>query len=85
MLHHGSLVLNSSMDEIRQSYRQIDVAFSHPIDQATMLMPGVEGIQCNGRQMRITVRENAELVMGRAKDLGALSVDCGPLGLREIH
>ncbi|HMH16175.1 MAG TPA: ABC transporter ATP-binding protein [Edaphobacter sp.] len=84
MLHRGSLVLDLSMDEIRQSYRQIDVAFSHPIDQAAMLMPGVEDIQSNGRQMRITVRENAELLMGRAKDLGALSVECGPVGLREI-
>jgi ABC-2 type transport system ATP-binding protein len=84
MLHRGSLVLDSSMDEIRRSYRQIDVAFSHPIDQAAMLMPGVENIQCNGRQMRITVRENAELVMGRAKDLGAVSIESAPVGLREI-
>ena len=84
MLHRGSLVLDTSMDEIRRSYRQIDAAFAHPIDQAAMLMPGVEDIQCNGRQLRITVRENAELVMGRAKDLGALSVECGSVSLREI-
>lgn len=84
MLHRGSLVLDSSMDEIRQSYRQIDLGFSHPIDQSVMLMPGVETIQCNGRQMRITVRENAELVIGRANDLGAVSVESVPVGLREI-
>jgi len=42
MLHRGSLVLDSSMDEVRQSYRQIDVGFSHSIDQSAMLMPGVE-------------------------------------------
>lgn len=84
MLHHGSLVLDSPMDQMRQSYRQIDVGFSHPIDQSAMLMPGVESIQCNGRQMRITVRENAELVMGRANDLGAVSVESVPVGLREI-
>jgi ABC-2 type transport system ATP-binding protein len=84
MLHRGSLVLDSSMDEIRHSYRQIDLGFSHPIDQSAMLMPGVESIQCNGRQMRITVRENAELVIGRANDLGAVSVESVPVGLREI-
>jgi len=84
MLHRGSLVLDSSMDEVRQSYRQIDVGFSHPIDQSAMLMPGVESINCSGRQMRITVRENAELVMGRANDLGAVSVESAPMGLREI-
>ncbi len=32
MLHRGSLVLDSPMDQMRQSYRQIDVGFSHPID-----------------------------------------------------
>jgi ABC-2 type transport system ATP-binding protein len=84
MLHHGSLVLDSTMDEIRQSYRQIDLGFSYPIDQSVMLMSGVETIQCNGRQMRITVRENAELVIGRANDLGAVSVESVPVGLREI-
>lgn len=84
MLHRGSLVLDSPMDQLRHSYRQIDVGFSHPIDESAMLMPGVESIQCNGRQMRITVRENAELVMGRANDLGAVSVESAPVGLREI-
>ena len=84
MLHRGSLVLDSSMDQLRQFYRQIDIGFSHTIDQSAMLMPGVESIQCDGRQMRIMVRENAELVIGRARDLGAVSVDSAPAGLREI-
>lgn len=45
MLHRGSLVLDSSMDQLRESYRQIDVDFSHPVDQSAMLMPGVEHIR----------------------------------------
>lgn len=84
MLHRGSLVLDAPMDEVRQSYRQVDVAFSHQIDESAMLLPGVESIHSSGRQIRIIVRENAELVMGRANDLGAVSVDSGPIGLREI-
>lgn len=34
--------------------------------------------------MRIAVRENAELVMGRANDLGAVFVESAPVSLREI-
>ncbi len=84
MLHRGSLVLDSPMDRLRESYRQVDVGFSHLVNPSAMLMPGVENIRCDGRQMRITVRENAELVMGRANDLGAISIESTSLGLRDI-
>ncbi len=84
MLHRGSLVLDASLEDMRQSYRQIDLVFPSLPDESDVRLAGVESIRATGRHMSVVVSRNAEMVIERAHDLHASSVEVSPVGLREI-
>jgi ABC-2 type transport system ATP-binding protein len=84
ILHKGRLVLNASLDNIRESYRQVELVFPTLPSEADVRLAGVESIQTKGRQMRVVVSSNAELLVERAHDLHASSVEVVPIGLREV-
>lgn len=84
MLHEGSLVLDASMDNMRQSYRQIDLVFPSPPSESDIRLAGVESIRASGRQISVVVSRNAEMLIERAHDLHASSVEVSAVGLREI-
>jgi ABC-2 type transport system ATP-binding protein len=84
MIHRGSLVLDASVDHIRQGYRQIDLVFPSLPDESDVRVAGVERIRASGRQMRVVVSKNADVVIERAHDLHASSVEVSPISLREI-
>ncbi len=84
LLHQGGLVLDASMDDMRQSYRQIDLVFPSLPNESDVRLAGVESIRASGRQMCVVVSRNAEMLIERAHDLHASSVEVSPIGLREI-
>ena len=84
VLHQGRLVLDASMDDMRQSYRQIDLVFPSLPNESDVRLAGVESIRASGRQMSVVVSRNAEMLIERAHDLHASSVEVSPIGLREI-
>ena len=84
LLHQGRLVLDASMDEMRESYRQIDLVFPSLPQESDVRLAGVESIRASGRQMSVVVSKNADMLIERAHDLHASSVEVSPIGLREI-
>ncbi|HUZ03752.1 MAG TPA: ABC transporter ATP-binding protein [Acidobacteriaceae bacterium] len=84
MIHKGRLVMNSSLDDLRESYRQIDLVFSEVPNEVDFWMPGVERILARGAQTRVLVSRNAEQVLERARMYEANSIDVAPISLREI-
>jgi len=84
VLHQGALALDASMDDMRQSYRQIDLVFPSLPNESDVRLAGVESIRASGRQMSVVVSRNAEMLIERAHDLHASSVEVSPIGLREI-
>ena len=84
MIHRGRLVIDASLDDMRQSYRQIDLTFPSLPEEKELRLAGVESIRTSGRQMRVFVSRNAEVVVERARDLHASSVEVASVGLREI-
>jgi ABC-2 type transport system ATP-binding protein len=84
ILHGGRIVMDTSLDYIRQSYRQIDLVFADVPDESNFRMPGVESIRTSGRQMNIVASKNAQMVVERAGELLASSVQVSPLGLRDV-
>jgi len=84
ILHAGRLVLDSSLDDLRQSYRRIDLIFPLiPAEQA-FRMTGVEDVRSRGNQMSVLASTNAEAVVARAHDFRATSIDVTPVGLRDV-
>jgi ABC-2 type transport system ATP-binding protein len=86
ILHQGRLVMDASLDDLRLSYRQIDMVFpSLPAGlQSQLELEGVESIRSSGHQMSIFASRNADAIMERARALHAGSIEVAPVGLREI-
>jgi ABC-2 type transport system ATP-binding protein len=84
ILHAGRLVLDSSLDDLRQSYRRIDLIFpSVPAEHDFRIM-GVEDVRTRGHQMSVLASRNADAVIARAHDFEATSIDVTPVGLRDV-
>jgi len=84
ILDNGQLLLNSSLDQLRQSYRRIELAFAFAPSEHDFRISGVEKIRTKERHMSIFASSNAEAVIERAHDLHAVSVEVAPVGLRDI-
>lgn len=84
ILHQGQLALDASMDDMRQSYRRIDLIFPSLPEDSALRLEGVEEIRTRGRQMSVIASGNAEGIVARAHDFRASSVEISSVGLREI-
>ena len=84
ILDHGQLVMDTELDDLRQHYRRVTLAFAVDLPERAFEMPGVEKVQSRGRQVSVLVSANAEDVVARARSLDALSIDVTPVTLREI-
>ena len=84
ILDNGRLLVNASLDELRQSYRRIDLVFPVPPPEREFQIVGVERIDSKGHEMRVFVSKNAEPVVDRPHNLNAVSVEVAPVALREI-
>ena len=84
ILEKGSLLMDTSLDDLRQFYRRIDLVFATPPQEREFQILGVERIQTKGRQMSVFASKNADAVIERANNLNAVSVEVAPVGLRDI-
>jgi len=84
ILDKGCLLVDTSLDDLRQSYRRIDLAFSSAPIGEEFRIAGVERIQTDGRHLRVFASRNADIVVERARDLNAISVEVSPVGLRDV-
>jgi ABC-2 type transport system ATP-binding protein len=84
ILDNGRLLVNASLDRLRQSYRRIDLVFPFPPSEREFVIVGVEKIRTNGNRMSVFASMNAEAVVERARDLNVVSVEVAPVGLRDI-
>lgn len=84
ILEKGCLLVDASLDHLRQFYRRIDLVFSSLPPEREFRISGVERIQTSGRQMCVFASSNADDVIERAREWNAVSVEVAPVGLREI-
>lgn len=84
ILEKGSLLMDTSLDDLRQFYRRIDLVFSAPPQEREFQISGVQRIQTKGRQMSVFASKNADAVIEHANNLNAISVEVAPVGLRDI-
>lgn len=84
ILDKGSLLVDASLDRLRQSYRRINLSFTSVPSEQEFRIAGVEKIRTEGHRMSVLASQNAGAVISRARDLNAESVDVSPVGLRDI-
>jgi ABC-2 type transport system ATP-binding protein len=84
ILEHGRLVADVSLDEIRQSYRQINVVFPFEPANFQVKLDGVSKVETRGRQVRLFATGHLEEIVNWARSFEASAIDVTPLGLREV-
>jgi ABC-2 type transport system ATP-binding protein len=84
ILEKGCLLMDASVDQVRNSYRRIDMVFPTPPSEHDFRIPGVESVKTAGHQMSVFASRNAEEVVERAHSLSAVSVEVAPVGLRDV-
>jgi ABC-2 type transport system ATP-binding protein len=85
ILDKGRLILDATMDDLRQSYRQVTVVFPELPVEREFQFAGVERISTSGYQMAVFTRGSADAVVERARDFHATSIDVAPVALRDIY
>jgi ABC-2 type transport system ATP-binding protein len=84
IIDRGRLVVDLSLDEIRQDHRRITLSFSSQPPEHLFDMPEVQSIETSGRQMVLVSSHGAEAIVERARDVEAVVVDVAPISLREL-
>jgi len=84
MIDRGRLVLDASMDQINEQYRQIQAVFSDPIQERDLRLPGIERVHLQGKNASFVASHNVDSIVKHVQMLRARSVDVLPISLKEI-
>jgi len=84
VIHRGALVMDAAVDELRRSWRRVDIVMPSAPRAEEFQLRGVEKIRTRGQQVSVVVNGNADGVIERARESGANSIDVTPLNLREL-
>jgi ABC-2 type transport system ATP-binding protein len=84
MIDRGKLVLDASMDRLKEQYRQIQAVFAHPIEERDLRLPGVERVRVEGRTVSFVASHNVDFIVEHVRMLRAGSIDVLPISLKEI-
>ena len=84
IMNHGRAVLQEDVDDLRTSWRVIDVA-GHPAPERLQTWAEVDEVTPNGEHIRLHVRTAPDVVVERVRMLGAEVTGVRALTLREIY
>jgi ABC-2 type transport system ATP-binding protein len=84
IIDHGKLVMDLSLDQMRQDFRRITLGFATQQSPEKFRMPGVRQIDIAGRQVVLLANQNADAIVALARGMEPVSVDMAPVGLREV-
>ena len=84
ILEGGRLVADVSLDDIRQSWRRVDVVFPFEPANLDVRLDGVESVQTRGRQMSLCASGHTDEIVAWARSFEASAIEVAPLGLRDV-
>ena len=84
MMDKGEIVLDRSMDSLRNDYRHVEAVFPTAIARGDLDIPGVHRVRSNGSMVSVIAAGNIDVIIQQARAMQATSVDVSPLSLKEI-
>jgi len=84
IIDHGKLVMNFSLEDMRQHYRRITLGFAEQQPKEKFRIQGIQQIQTSGRQVVLLANQNADAIVDLARTMEPVSLDVSPVGLREV-
>jgi ABC-2 type transport system ATP-binding protein len=84
IIDRGRAPVAGSLDDLRQSFRRIQLVFDAEAPAATFRAPGVARVQQQGRVLSVLASAGTEQILEEARALNPVSVDVLPVTLKEI-
>src|SRR6185503_20573764 len=84
VIDKGRLVVSGALDDLRETWRRIRLAFSGDAPVANFRTPGVERVTREGRMMSIVCSSNPDRIVAEAQALAPASIEVVPVTLKEI-
>jgi ABC-2 type transport system ATP-binding protein len=80
----GRIALGGVLDELRASYRRVQIVFADAAPEPAFRTPGVVRVTKNHRVLNVIVSGGADALIDEARGLRPVSVDCSPLTLKDV-
>ena len=84
MIDRGELLLDSSLDHVRENYRHMQLVFADHVGESAFALPNIVWMQSEGRTISLIASCDVESIVERARQMNALSVEVEPVSLKEI-
>jgi len=84
IVDRGRAVLAGALDDLRESFRRVQLVFDREAPQAAFRAAGVARVRRQGRVLTVIASGGAESILDEARALGPISVDVAPVTLKEI-
>jgi ABC-2 type transport system ATP-binding protein len=83
-IEKGRVILQGSLDQLRQSFRRVNLVFDDPPPPDAFRRDGVDRVIVQGRTISILASHNVEEIAALGPLLAAKSVDVQSVGLKEL-
>jgi ABC-2 type transport system ATP-binding protein len=84
MIDRGRAVVSGALDDLRESYRRIQLVFDGDAPDPHFSAPGVMRVWRQGRVLTVLSSTGADRILDEARALNPVSVDVVPVTLKEI-
>ena len=84
VMHRGRAVVAGALDDLRESYRRIQLVFEGEAPEPAFDAPGVARVRREGRVRTVLSSAGAERILDETRGLRPVSVDVTPVTLKEI-
>jgi ABC-2 type transport system ATP-binding protein len=84
IMDRGRAVVSGALDDLRESYRRVQLVFEADAPDATFHAPGVVRIQRKGRVLTVLTSAGSDGILAEAQRLHPSSVNVVPVTLKEI-
>ena len=84
IIDRGRAVVTGALDDLKESFRRVQLVFEGDAPDATFHTPGVARVRRKGRVLSVLSSAGADAIVDEARRLNPLSVDVAPVTLKEI-
>jgi ABC-2 type transport system ATP-binding protein len=84
IIDRGRMVVSGALDDLRESFRRVQLVFAGDAPQTSFRSPGVVRVQRKGRTLSVLSSAGSERIVDEARALNPVSVDVVPVTLKEI-
>ena len=84
IIDRGRAVVTGALEDLRESYRRIQLVFDGPAPEPSFHAPGVVRVRREGRVLTVLSSGGSDLIVAEARAINPVSLDLVPVTLKEI-